>query len=80
MNTVRALAPVTMRYGALSAYAEHGVLRAFGDGVLFDPCRVARADDEQPFAVAACMRDHDRRAGEQRALLEAVDVGVAALR
>ena len=43
------------------------------------PGGVARADHEQPLAVAAGVRDHHRRAGELGGFLEAVDVGVARL-
>ena len=40
-----------------------------------NPRRVARTDDEPPFAVATLVHDRDGRAGEQRVLLEPIDVG-----
>ncbi len=61
----------------LVGVAEHLRRAAFGHVVLLGPGGVARADHEQPLAVAAGVHDRHRRAGKQRAFLEAVDVGVA---
>ena len=59
--------------------AEHLGGRADGDAIARDPGRIARAQHEQPLAVATLVQRHHRRAREQRTLLEAVDVAVAGL-
>ena len=61
---------------AAAAVAEHGVAAAHGDMPLLDPGGIQRAHHEVPRAVRTGVRDDHRRAGEQCAFLEAVDVGV----
>ena len=63
--------------GRAPGIAEHGLARADGHVCRLDPRGVALAGHEQPLAIAAAVQHRDRVAGEQRRLLEAVDVGLA---